>query len=228
MSKIHYLQHAPFEDLGSIADWIAGKGHEVSCSRLYQGDALPALTDFDWLIIMGGPMNVDETDLYPWLAAEKKFIKAAIDNRLLVTGICLGAQLIASALGARVIKNPHKEIGWFPITRSDELANSPLARILPKEIEVFHWHGDTFYLPAGAIRIAASNACLNQGFVYRGRVIGLQFHLETTENGIKQLIEHCGAEITPAPYIQTAGMMLSEPHRIQTINDLLFKLLDYQ
>ena len=227
--KIHYLQHAPFEDLGSIADWIQSKGHALTCTRLYQGEILPNPAEFDWLIIMGGPMNVYETDRYPWLTGEKTWIRSAIDNRLMVMGICLGAQLIASALGARVIKNPQQEIGWFPITRSDELANSPLARILPEEIEVFHWHGDTFELPAGAIRIAASKACRNQGFVYRGRVIGLQFHLETTTTGIEQLIEHCGSEITTAPYIQTPEVMLSsDPGRFQGINDLLYKLLDYQ
>ena len=226
--KIHYLQHAPFEDLGSIVDWIKSRGHTLACTRLYQGETLPALAGFDWLIVMGGPMNVDETDQYPWLGAEKQFIRAAIDRGLQVTGICLGAQLIASAMGARVTKNPHKEIGWFPITRSNELANSPLVRILPEVVEVFHWHGDTFALPAGSIRIAASKACLNQGFVYRGRVIGLQFHLETTEAGIKQLIEHCGHELTAAPYIQTAEVMLSGLEKIPPINDLMFRLLDYQ
>ena len=226
--RIHCLQHVPFEDPGSIADWIQSNGHALTCTRLYLGEILPDVNEVDWLIIMGGPMNVDETNRYPWLTAEKQFIKAATDNRLLVTGICLGAQLIASALGARVTRNPQQEIGWFPITRSDELANSPLARILPKEIEVFHWHGDTFDLPAGAIRIAASKACRNQGFVYRGRVIALQFHLETTENGIKQLIEHCGNEIVTAPYIQTAEAMLSGSDKLRTINNLMFMLLDYQ
>ena len=226
--KIHYLQHVPFEDLGSIADWIHSSGHTLSCTRLDLGEILPDVNDIDWLIIMGGPMNVDETDRYPWLTAEKARIQSAIDHRLPVLGICLGAQLLASALGARVTQNQHKEIGWFPITRSEELANSPLVRILPEEIEVFHWHGDTFDLPAGAIRIAASKACRNQGFVYRGRIIGLQFHLETTLNGIQQLIEHCGSEITAAPYIQTPEVMLSDVNRFQVINDLMYKLLDYQ
>ena len=226
--KIHYLQHAAFEGPGCIENWAGVNGHTLTRTRLYQDEELPGITDMDWLIILGGPMSVDDTGRYPWLTREKAFIKAAIENGCPVLGICLGAQLIAACLGARIMKNMHKEIGWFPITRATELAGSGLAGITPEELEVFHWHGDTFELPVDAVRIAGSRACKNQGFVYQDRVVGLQFHLETTAAGIKQLIDNCAGEITEAPYIQNPEQMLSDESKFGKINELMFKILDYQ
>ena len=103
--KIHYFQHVPFEGLGNIEDWIKSKGHTLSSTHFFKNDTLPQLSEIDWLIVMGGPMNVYEENLYPWLAAEKKFIAKAINEGLRVLGICLGAQLIAAALGAKVYPN---------------------------------------------------------------------------------------------------------------------------
>ena len=226
--KIHYLQHVVFEGPGSIEDWIRNHNYEYSCTRMYRDDSLPEVSDIDYLIIMGGPMSIDEVDKYPWLTKEIDYIKSAIDNNLPILGICLGAQLIAAALKVRVVKNPHKEIGWFPITRAVELAGHSLARVFPEQLEAFHWHGDTFELPETAIRIAGSKACNNQGFIYRDRVTALQFHLESTTDGVKQLIDNCGDEIIDAPYIQTAEKMLSDKSRFRKINDLMFKILDYQ
>jgi GMP synthase (glutamine-hydrolysing) len=226
--KIHFLQHAVFEGLDCIAGWIDARDHVLTCSKLYQGDPLPELTGLEWLIVMGGPMNVDETDRYPWLKHERKFIQAAIENRLLVTGICLGAQLIARALGAKVAKNPYKEIGWFPVTRDGAVSSGPLAGVFPERFDALHWHGDTFELPAGAARIASSAACPNQGFVYQDRVIALQFHLELTAAGLQRLIEHCAGEIVAAPYIQSPAEMRADAGRFKRINELMYKLLDYQ
>lgn len=226
--KIHYLQHVPFEGLGCIEDWIKIKRHQSTRTRLYQGDTLPKLTDIDWLIIMGGPMNIYQVDQYPWLTRENQFIKEAINNKMLVLGICLGAQLITDALGAKVTKNPQKEIGWFPVTKADELSDSPLNQILPDEIEVFHWHGETFELPAESIKIASSKACKNQGFVYHEHVIALQFHLESTATSIKSLIDNCKAEITDAPFVQSPDLMLVNESKFKKTNELMFKILDYQ
>lgn len=226
--KIHYLQHVAFEGPGSIQDWIEDRGHQYTCTRLFLDEVFPEVTDIDWLVIMGGPMNVNETDLYPWLTREKEYIKAAIGNNCLVLGICLGAQFIAAAMGTEVVKNPVKEIGWFPVRRAAELARHQLTGIIPEEMEVFHWHGDTFALPVGSIRIAGSRACRNQGFVYKDRVIALQFHLESTLDGVEKLIDNCADEITDAPYIQTAGQMLSDENRFEKINNLMFRVLEYQ
>lgn len=226
--KIHYLQHAAFEGPGCIEDWARDKVHTLARTQLYQDEGLPGISDMDCLIILGGPMGIDDTHRCPWLNREKAFIRAAIENGCPVLGICLGAQLIAGCLGARIMKNRYREIGWFPITRAAELSGSTLAGVIPEHLEAFHWHGDTFELPPGAVRIAGSQACINQGFVYGERVVALQFHLESTAAGARLLIDNCADEITEAPYIQTAEQMLADASRFGKINELMYKVLDYQ
>ena len=151
--NIHYLQHVPFEGLGSIANWVGQAGHNLTGSRLYAGEALPDPAALDWLIVMGGPMGVHDERHHPWLTREKQLIEQAIGQEKTVLGICLGAQLIADVLGARVYANEHREIGWFPVRRTSEAADCALGRVLPEQVEVFHWHGDTFDLPAGGKRL---------------------------------------------------------------------------
>lgn len=199
--RIHYFQHVPFEDLANIEDWANKKGYTVSATRLFDREALPSMDRFDWLIIMGGPMNIYEEEEYPWLASEKKFIKEAIKAGKLILGICLGAQLLADVLGGRVTRNQNKEIGWFPVTRLKE-AGISLLDFLPEEFMAFHWHGDTFEIPPGAKRLAGSLACKNQAFQYGDRVLGLQFHLESSQGSIEKLIENCRNEITEGQFIQ--------------------------
>jgi GMP synthase (glutamine-hydrolysing) len=223
--NIHYLQHVPFEDLGSVKTWATHNGHRITATRFFAGDSLPSPEQIDWLIVLGGPMNIYEQDQFPWLAREKRFIEKAIQAGKVVLGICLGAQLVADVLGARVYRNPAKEIGWFPIEKTEAAASSALFAATPVEIEAFHWHGDTFELPAGAIHIARSEACENQAFIYAERVIGLQFHLEMTRQGAERLITHCAQEIVAGPFIQTAEMMLSDASRFQKINEALDSLL---
>ena len=113
--RAHYLQHVEFEGLGSIEPWLKAAGYEITNTRLFESAKLPDLKKIDLLIVMGGPMSVNDEDDFPWLVSEKKFIREAINSGKPVLGICLGAQLIASATGARVYRNPIKEIGWFPI-----------------------------------------------------------------------------------------------------------------
>lgn len=226
--KIHFLQHAAFEGPGCIEDWARDNNHTLAHTKLYQDEELPGIVDLDCLIILGGPMSVADTKRFPWLSREQRFIKAAIEIGTPVLGICLGAQLLASCLGARIMKNPYQEIGWFTITRATELEDTRLAGIIPEQLEVIHWHGDTFELPPDTVRIAGSRACKNQGFVYRDRVIALQFHLESTVVSVQQLIDNCADEITEAPYIQTAEQMLSDADRFRKINDLMFEILDFQ
>lgn len=164
--RIHYLQHVPFEGPAYIETWAGEKGHPVAGSLLFQGGQLPALDQFDLLVIMGGPMNVYE---------EEKFIKEAIEAGKLVLGVCLGAQLLADVLGGQVTRNQDKEIGWHPVTLTADAKNSRFFRNLPPYFNAFHWHGDTFSIPPGGLRVAESQACLNQAFEYDGRVLGLQF-----------------------------------------------------
>ena len=147
--------------------------------------------------------------------------QSGIDAGKSVLGICLGAQLIADVLDARVYPGPQKEIGWFPIRRAEGAPD-----IIPEKLTVFHWHGDTFEIPAGATRIASSAACINQGFVYNDRVVALQFHLETTPESMEALIENCANELTDAPFIQTAEQMRGNISSIADINAAMDNLLN--
>jgi len=219
--KLHYLKHVPFEGLGIIETWAEANGFEISSTRLHAGEKLPKVGSFDWLIVMGGPMGIYDHDEYPWLVAEKEFIKASIDADKTVLGICLGAQLIADVLGAKVFAGPQKEIGWFPLKRS---AGAP--QLLPEALTVFHWHGDTFEIPKGAVRLASSEACENQGFVYNHRAIGLQFHMETTPKSMEALIENCGNELVDAPHIQSAEQMRAGLPNLGKINAAMKHLLN--
>ena len=224
--QLHYLKHVPFEGLGSIASWVDAHDIDISVTRFYADDPLPDLDEIDWLVIMGGPMNIYETEKYPWLAEEKTFIRQAIETNKIVLGICLGAQLIADVLGARVYAGVHREIGWFPVKKSPRVAETILADVLPVEAEVLHWHGDTFDVPRGALPLGHSAACRNQGFVFSERVVALQFHLETTPQGLQALIDHCGNEIVDGPFIQSPEALLSDAQRFETINRLMARLLD--
>ena len=224
--KLHYLQHVPFEGLGSIEAWAERHGHWITVTRFHAGDSLPPINAFDWLVILGGPMNVYEDLKYPWLQDEKRFIKNVIESGKIVLGICLGAQLLADALGAKIYQNAHREIGWYPIKKTREASRSALSSFLPHTIEVFHWHGDTFDLPPGTVHLVRSEVCENQAFIYEDRVVGLQFHLETNRQSAERLIEHGRDEMVNGPFIQTPEKILSEKAPFQEINNTMDTLLD--
>ncbi len=224
--RIHCLQHVAFEGLGSIETWIRSNDHSLTATRLYLDEPLPTPEELDLLIVMGGPMNVDEEKTYPWLLPEKRFLAQVINKGRAVLGICLGAQLLAKVLGARVFANKHKEIGWFPVTTSEFAAGSKVFATLPPSFEAFHWHGDTFAIPRGAVHIARSIGCENQAFIYDERIVGLQFHLETTLASAQGLIANCGNELVPGAYIQDAQAMLADRQRFMAINAHMQTLLN--
>lgn len=224
---LHYFQHVPFEGLGSIKTWAQSAGHPVNCTRWYAGDPPPALTDMDLLVVMGGPMNVYEESTYPWLTAEKKFIEQAVKADKPILGICLGAQLLATVMGARVYQNDQREIGWFDVFRTRDAENSRTAGFLPEKAKVFHWHGDTFEIPTGAIGLAQSRGCRHQGFVAEERRVGMQFHLEVTHEGAAGLIEQCRGDFEPpGPWVQDPAEILADRQRFKCANQLLVPLLD--
>ena len=223
--RINWLQHVPFEGLGTIEQWTRARGYHLTATKLYQNDPMPDVESDDWFIIMGGPMGVHDEDRFPWLKSEKRLIEKAIRKGKAVLGICLGAQLIADVLGASVYPNRVKEIGWFPIELTEAGQRSYLFRFLPARVVVFHWHGDTFDLPKGAIHIAKSEACLHQAFVYNERVIGLQFHLESTPKGVKALIENCRGELVKGSYIETPSQLMGHPMGFRIINGAMDELL---
>jgi GMP synthase-like glutamine amidotransferase len=187
---------------------------------------LPDINTFDFLVVMGGPMGVYDEDKYTWLTPEKEFIKKSILAGKAVLGICLGAQLIAGVLGVKVYKNSNKEIGWFPV-RKNTKSEAKDTRLFPDDFLAFHWHGDTFDIPEGATRIGESDACKNQGFIYEKRLMALQFHLDTTQSGIENLIKNCGNELISGPYIQQADKIRQGNKYIPESNWLMYNALDY-
>ena len=225
--NIHLLQHVPFEGPGSIEEWALTKGHTLTTTRFYAQEQFPPLDRFDVLVIMGGPMSIHDEQLYSWLKGEKWFVRQVVDSGKPVLGICLGAQLLAEVLGGSVYPGEQKEIGWFPINLDSDFASHPLGKQLPREMTVFHWHGETFSLPPGAQLLASSVACENQGFIYQDRVIGLQFHLETTPYSAQSIIEHCADELVEAPYIQNAEEILETTDNFVQINRYMQQLLEY-
>jgi len=223
--RVHHLQHVPFEGLGSIESVLKKNGHTLTSTHLYKGDNLPSVNDLDLLIVMGGPMSVSDENIYPWLKAEKQFIKEAIKSGKKVLGICLGAQLIAEVLGAEVHKNKYREIGWFNVKKTKETSQTVLSDILPESFEAFHWHGDTFEIPADAKHIAQSEACKNQGFIFDNRILALQFHLETTPESAESLIKNCGNELDGSKYVQNEKEISCDREKFSEINFVMTSVL---
>lgn len=224
--KAHILQHVSFEGPGSADEWLRARGAMVSVTRFHEpAPSLPPVEDIDLVIALGGPMSVNDERVLPWLRAEKRFIREAILRGTPVLGICLGAQLMASSLGAEVYPNDEKEIGWFPIAAEPAEAT---AFVFPPELTVFHWHGETFELPPGGVRLATSAACRNQAFQVGARAIGLQFHLETTPESVERLLEHCHHELVRGKYIQGERAIRGQSERAYNdINRLMGNILNY-
>jgi GMP synthase-like glutamine amidotransferase len=224
--RIHYLQHMPFEDPGNIIPWAEANGHSLSGTMLFKNQTLPDVSSFDWLIILGGVMNVYEHKKFPWLIKEKEFIDRTILNGQAVLGICLGAQLISDVLGGQVTRNLHREIGWFPISLTSDGRESALFSGFNDRFMAFHWHGDTFSIPPRAVHVVRGEACDNQAFQYGKRVLGIQFHLDYTREGVECMLNNCSDELIPGPYVQSPEMILSLDHRFQRTKKHLYSLLD--
>ena len=224
--RLHWLGHVPFEDAANIGTWAQQHGHTVTSTRLYEDEPLPDIGEIGALAIMGGPMNVYQHRRHPWLAAEKRFIEQALRAEIPMIGVCLGAQLIADVLGAKVTENPEIEIGWFPVRLSSEATDLDILRGLPETFTAFHWHGDTFETPPGSIRLANSEACENQAFLYGKSVLGLQFHLEYSQESIQKMLVHCSDELVEAPFVQKAEEITANLSRTASATKQLFTLLD--
>ena len=224
--RLHVIQHVVFEGPGAIAEWARERGHSIVITELFNGGQWPLLDDFDFLVVMGGPMSANDDARFAWLAAEKQLIADALRERKVILGVCLGAQLLARVMGARVYRNGEKEIGWFPVQLTPEAAASRLFCDLPQRMTVLHWHGETFDLPPGAVHLAESDLCRNQAFEIGGRVLGLQFHLEVLPEGLEKLVENTAADLTPGPAVQLADEIRASAHLAQTLRPLLWTILD--
>ena len=189
MAKVYVLQHHAAENLGRISDALEGAALAWQYVPVADGQPVPKdMKAAGGLIVMGGPMGVYQTDRYPWLRDEMALINDAIKHNLPVLGVCLGAQIVAAALGARVVRNPAgKEIGWHPITLEEAAKEDRLMRELPGQLTPFHWHGDVFELPSGAVSLARSEKTPCQAFRYGDKVYALQFHFEVTSEGVRAM-----------------------------------------
>ena len=225
--KVSVLQHAADEGPGEIKRWAEDHGHATVIHHLYRGDALPELTEFDLLVVMGGEMNIYQDRDYPWLKPERFLVAETMRAGKRVIGICLGSQLIADALGVRVTQNPAYEIGWFPVRFTPEAQLAIPG--LPETSLVLHWHGDTYDLPSQATRLANSEACPEQGFLIAGKCLALQFHLEVDADLARQMVEGSSdfAYWPKGPYVQTPAKIIEQaPKACVQTRAILYRLLD--
>ena len=218
--KSYIFQHVAFEGSGAILPYLESLGHHVHLVRLYADEELPQAADVDFAVLLGGPMSALDESEYPFLAKEKQFCREMFAANKPLLGICLGAQILANAFFAPIRQNPEKEIGWFPVVFENGFS-----------INVFHWHWETFDIPEYAMPLAYSEGCRNQAFKI-GRMMGLQFHLETTEESMRALWENAADELesaisSKAKYVQTKEQMLAAGKRyIPQANALLKEFLN--
>lgn len=223
---IHYFQHDHFEDLGYIGDWAKSKNFSISVTRFDIKPELPALADFDWLVVMGGKMSVNDTDKLPWIATEINFIKEAIDNGKIVIGVCLGSQLVAKACGGTVFKNTEPEMGFWPVKFSPEAATDSVFRHFPSQLTALHVHFDTFTLPEGAVNMANSEITKCQAFRIGRNAFALQFHFEVTPANMAGFIMEITPELIPGQYVQNPSEMLEYTSHCYINNQVFSKVLD--
>jgi GMP synthase-like glutamine amidotransferase len=223
MMRIAVLQHVEFEGPAAVADWAAGRGFPIRLFRLHRDPTLPSLSDFDMLTVMGGPMSANDEARLGWLGPEIALVREAIAADKTVLGICLGAQIIAKALGARVYPGSDREIGWFPVQRT---GSHPFFDGLPDSFTPFHWHGETFDLPHEARLLAKSKITETQAFAVGQRVLGLQFHMEATEESVRALLKGAAHEIGHGVFEQQAGTILASLNHCASLRPLLDTVLD--
>jgi GMP synthase-like glutamine amidotransferase len=226
--KIHCFQHVAFENLGTIENWAVSNNHSISYTYFFEKNiSFPDLSEIDMLIVLGGFMNVDDEEQFPWLKSEKEFIKKAIDSGIKVIGICLGSQLISAALESKVLKSQETEIGFYPITFHQTALDSSLFRFLSNPYTVFQWHGDTFELPQGAQLSASSEGCKNQAYLLGTNILAMQFHIEMNETVLNEMLKHDGHELKKkGKYIQTESEIRANYHHLQQNKTDLYELLN--
>lgn len=223
---IHYFQHDHFEDLGYIGEWADSRNFATSVTRFDLNPELPSLDSFDWLVVMGGKMGVNDSAEFPWIADEIEFIKKVIQSGKIVIGICLGSQLVAKALGARVYKNIDQEIGFMPVYFNKIALNDTVFRHFPGELTVMHMHFDVFDLPSGATAMSNNAVTPCQAFRYKKNAFALQFHFEITESNAPVFIREITPEIIPGKHVQTPDEMLSQIICCRYNNQIFNNVLD--
>jgi GMP synthase-like glutamine amidotransferase len=221
----HIFQHLSFEGPGTIQPWLINAGYEITFTVFSEKAYFPAIDTVDFLVVMGGSMSVNDEDKFPWLSSEKQYIRDLIATGNPVLGICLGAQLIASSLGAKVYQNIEKEIGWFPVKG---LQTTPANFQFPISFPALHWHGETFDLPEGAVLLASSEACKNQAFQYGKNVLAIQFHPEVNREILENFCFHFKNELVPGKFIQTEDEIFSFiPGKFPELHGIMHNVLSF-
>lgn len=225
--RVACISHVPFEGPGSIAEWASARGHQMIRVDARTG-AFPPIDEVDLIVVLGGPMSTQDVLRHPWLKVEHEYLARAVESGTRMLGICLGAQLLAEAIGGSVRPAAEPEIGWYPVRLEPAARTSPWFAGWPETFVAGHWHGDTFDLPPGVTSAASSDLTPNQAFVAGGgHVVGLQFHLEWTPEALRALV--CSAPedlMHPGPHIASAEQLLSAPEHMVTGRVLLFRMLD--
>jgi GMP synthase-like glutamine amidotransferase len=224
--RLHYFQHVPQEGLGTIEEWAKKRGWTITKTSFFAGEPIPRLEDIDWLVVMGGPMSVNDEHTLAWLKPEKQFIASVIQAGKTVLGFCLGSQLIANALGAKVQKNKYKEIGWYELRFTEKGRSIKALSRFPERLTVYQWHGETFDVPIKATLAATNEICMNQALIFGERVIGMQFHLEVTRDDVAAWIKHGPEDLTNDRYVQTPEKMLDDKKGFAEIKKHMNYMLD--
>jgi GMP synthase (glutamine-hydrolysing) len=220
VAKIWVIQHHPVENLGRIADALAASALAWQYVRSFAGQPVPKdMKGAGGLIVMGGPMGVYEQDRYPFLRDEIRLIEAALKDGKPVLGVCLGSQLLAAALGAKVVKGPAKEIGWYPVRLLAGARDDRLFGGAPDSFVALHWHGDVFDLPAGAVALAASERTPLQAYRYGENAYGLLFHIEPDAAIVAGMVREFAGELEEAG-VDGAAIIAAANQRIAAIGDL--------
>ncbi len=226
--RMHVLRHFPLAAERQIVRWAASKGMDATVVDVFNGDALPDASAVQWLTVLGGPMSIHDEAEFPWLADEKQLLRACLDNDTMILGVCLGAQLLADALGGTVAPSPEPEIGWHPVTVTPDGDGHPLLAGLPDTFMAFHWHVDACTLPPGATHLLASEGCEIQAFCHGNRAVGWQFHPEMDPTLLDEGLAYArevGVLTLTGTYVQSPEAILAGQH-CETLEQTLHRLLD--
>ncbi len=220
MKSVLVFQHIACETPGIFLELLREQKRPVETVRLYEGDRAPDdLSQYSGLLVMGGPMSVNDEADYPWLKTEDRLLKEALARDFPTLGICLGSQLVAKAAGGTIRRGPRKEIGWYPVRLTIAARRDPLFREFPETIEVFQWHGEYFDTPPGAVNLAGSELYQCQVFSIGRNVYGLLFHLEVTGQMVREWVAIFKEELEGVKeYIRPEAIIEQLPQRIMTLN----------
>lgn len=211
----------------NMTRWAGERGHTVLHTYVCSNETLPAMDDFDWLMIMGGSPHAWEEEKHPWLAPEKAFIAEALDRHKFILGVCFGAQLLAETLGGAVSANRHREIGWHEVAVTDVGRGSFLFQNIPERFMTFHWHSDHFSLPHGCTCLAHSEATPNQAFIMEAKpIIALQFHPEYSREIVTRSAHDSGHEWHAGTFVPGKDAILEQTRAIPDTYWLMAALLD--